>query len=431
MPHLRGASPASSGSLAALPTRRRCWTSSTPSRRSSSRTSAPVALTTSSAPRSARCSLTGIRPRCRAAEELIDTRSETYRAEYAAYYKAHRRARFARHPRRQSHRRPVPGVGMFSFGKNKTESASPASSTPTPSASCEGAGALGAGVDCKDIPAGRPRRAAARASSPTPTTLPCPPAKPSASSTGSWKRPRFAASRRRKSSAAASLMVVGGGSGIGREVALLAAARGAHIMVADRDLKAAARVADEPAPSPAKRPSAATAIDIRDRKTIHAALDATIANFGGLDILINTAAIFPSSADGVISDSHVGPHPRDQRHGQLLLADEASQRLRCAGHRRQHRAYQLRQRGRGQARHRGVRRLQGRAQPSGPRTCRYLLPQNPRQRHQSRNRSERFNHVSPRSRYRQSEKIQPRLRRERPATTNCATNWPSSMPAER
>ncbi len=37
------------------------------------------------------------------------------------------------------------------------------------------------------------------------------------------------------------VLVVGGASGIGREVALLAAARGAHVVVADRDEAAAAR----------------------------------------------------------------------------------------------------------------------------------------------------------------------------------------------
>src|SRR6202011_6344914 len=40
-------------------------------------------------------------------------------------------------------------------------------------------------------------------------------------------------------------LIVGGGSGIGREVALLAAERGAHVMVADRDVKGAEAVAVE------------------------------------------------------------------------------------------------------------------------------------------------------------------------------------------
>ncbi len=40
-------------------------------------------------------------------------------------------------------------------------------------------------------------------------------------------------------------LIVGGGSGIGREVALLAAERGAHIVIADRDVKGAEAVAEE------------------------------------------------------------------------------------------------------------------------------------------------------------------------------------------
>ncbi len=44
------------------------------------------------------------------------------------------------------------------------------------------------------------------------------------------------------------------------------------------------------------------AVDIRNRQAIRQALREVIANYGGFDILINTAAIFPSSPDGTISD---------------------------------------------------------------------------------------------------------------------------------
>src|ERR1019366_10636054 len=84
------------------------------------------------------------------------------------------------------------------------------------------------------------------------------------------------------------MLIVGGGSGIGREVALLAVQRGAHIMVADRDIKGAENVCEEAKAIAGKEAVSFVKIDIRDRKTIRAALDATISQFGGLDILINT-----------------------------------------------------------------------------------------------------------------------------------------------
>ena len=99
-------------------------------------------------------------------------------------------------------------------------------------------------------------------------------------------------------------LVVGGGSGIGREVALLAAERGAHVVVADRDVKGAesCRGGGE-GDWRARRAVSWASIDIRDRKTIRSALEATMQQFGGIDILINTAAMFPSSPDGVITDA--------------------------------------------------------------------------------------------------------------------------------
>jgi NAD(P)-dependent dehydrogenase (short-subunit alcohol dehydrogenase family) len=98
-------------------------------------------------------------------------------------------------------------------------------------------------------------------------------------------------------------LVVGGGSGIGREVALQMAARGAHVVVADRDTEAAERVAHELRNITSKEFVVCTAVDIRSREAIGKALDATVAAFGGVDILINTAALFPSSPDGVIPDA--------------------------------------------------------------------------------------------------------------------------------
>jgi len=119
-------------------------------------------------------------------------------------------------------------------------------------------------------------------------------------------------------------LVVGGGSGIGRQVALLAAARGAHVMVADRDEAAATRVAAELASVTAKEFTAVTPVDIRNREAIAKAIDATVAAFGGLDILINTAALFPSSPDGVVPDAMWATTLDINVTANYLLSDEAS-----------------------------------------------------------------------------------------------------------
>ena len=90
------------------------------------------------------------------------------------------------------------------------------------------------------------------------------------------------------------LLIVGGGSGIGREVALMLAKNGAHLVVADMNEAAAKEVADEVA----KLTSAETVSHTRLRiwasaESLAAAIRHTILQFGGIDGMINTAAIFP------------------------------------------------------------------------------------------------------------------------------------------
>ena len=119
-------------------------------------------------------------------------------------------------------------------------------------------------------------------------------------------------------------LVVGGGSGIGREVAIKLAQRGAHVVVADRDEAGAKAVADELSGVTSKEFVRATPVDIRNRETIAAALEATVAAFGGIDILINTAALFPSSPDGVVTQPMWGTTLEINVTANYLLADEAA-----------------------------------------------------------------------------------------------------------
>jgi rhamnose utilization protein RhaD (predicted bifunctional aldolase and dehydrogenase)/NAD(P)-dependent dehydrogenase (short-subunit alcohol dehydrogenase family) len=256
-------------------------------------------------------------------KELIETALETYRAEYAEYYKKHA-VKDSPAVRDAS---PtvvlVPGVGMFSFGKNKTESRITGEFYTNAIGVMQGAGALGAGVDCKEIPQAGPAATADQFTVHA-NYVALPPSE--AFRIEYWKLEEAKIRRQppEKELSRRVALIVGGGSGIGREVVLLAAERGAHVMVADRDVKGAEAVAAETAAISGKEAVGWTSIDIRDRKTIKAALEETIRQFGGIDILINTAALFPSSADGVISDAQWGLTLEVNVTANYLLTDEAA-----------------------------------------------------------------------------------------------------------
>ena len=72
----------------------------------------------------------------------------------------------------------------------------------------------------------------------------------------------------------------------------------------------------------------AVAVDIRRRDAIRQSLRDLVAAYGGLDILINTAALFPSSKDGQITDEQWGVTLEVNVTANYLLADEAARILR-------------------------------------------------------------------------------------------------------
>lgn len=256
-------------------------------------------------------------------KELIETALETYRAEYAEYYNKHALKDSPAVRDASPTVVLVPGVGMFSFGKNKTESRITGEFYINAIGVMQGAGSLGAGVNCTDIPQAGPAASADQFTMHE-NYVALPPSE--AFRIEYWKLEEAKIRRQppEKELSRRVALIVGGGSGIGREVALLAAERGAHVIVADRDVKGAEAVAEETKAIAGKEAVGWTSIDIRDRKTIKAALDATIKQFGGIDILINTAALFPSSPDGVISDAQWALTLEVNVTANYLLTDEAA-----------------------------------------------------------------------------------------------------------
>jgi rhamnose utilization protein RhaD (predicted bifunctional aldolase and dehydrogenase)/NAD(P)-dependent dehydrogenase (short-subunit alcohol dehydrogenase family) len=98
-------------------------------------------------------------------------------------------------------------------------------------------------------------------------------------------------------------LVVGGASGIGREVALLLARRGAQVVIADFDGTSAIKVAQEASEISTAESVAATQVDLASSDSLAAATRFTVSRFGGIDIIVNTAAIYPvPGADGELSE---------------------------------------------------------------------------------------------------------------------------------
>jgi rhamnose utilization protein RhaD (predicted bifunctional aldolase and dehydrogenase)/NAD(P)-dependent dehydrogenase (short-subunit alcohol dehydrogenase family) len=235
-------------------------------------------------------------------EATLEQTLETYRAEYAEYYKAHALKESPAMRDASPTVVLVPGVGMFSFGKNKAESRITGEFYINAIHVMEGAGAMDEDKCPPELPqAGNAAPTSAFAVHQNYVALP-----PSEAFRIEYWALEEAKIRRQppeKELSRRIALVVGGASGIGREVVLLAAERGAHVVVADLSLEAAQKVADEAKAIGGKECAVATVIDIRKRDAIQDALAATVAAYGGVDLLINTAAIFPSSPDGIISDA--------------------------------------------------------------------------------------------------------------------------------
>jgi len=253
---------------------------------------------------------------------LIDSTLETYRKEYGEYYAKHALPDSPKMRDASPTVVLVPGVGMFTFGKNKTESRLTGEFYTNAIHVMLGAGSLGGEIACVDVPQAGP------AAGPSEFTIyenyvALPPSEAFRIEYWALEEAKIQRQPPEKELSRRIALIVGGGSGIGREVAILAALRGAHIIIADRDTKGAEAVSDEAKAIAGKEAVGWTSIDIRDRTTIKAALDATVKQFGGIDILINTAAIFPSTPDGIINDALWGVTLEVNVTANYKLTDEA------------------------------------------------------------------------------------------------------------
>ncbi len=260
----------------------------------------------------------------------IEKQIAVYRREYGEYYKKHA------DPTSPAMRDAIPavvlipGLGMFTFGKSKPESRIIGEFYLNAIHVIKGAGGLESDAVIKTPPqCGSENLAQAFQVYSNYVAMPA----SEAFRIEYWMLEEAKIRRQppEKELSRQIVVVVGGGSGIGREVALLVAERGAHVVVADRDTAGAERVAEELKKTAGKEAVLAAPVDIRKRESIGDAIRRTVEQFGGADILINTAALFPSSPSGVISDEQWALTLEVNVTANFLLVEEIGKLLRDQG----------------------------------------------------------------------------------------------------
>lgn len=257
-------------------------------------------------------------------KQKIQSGAAKYREEYADYY--HRYAEADSPKLRDANPSVViiPGLGLFAFGKNKKEARITSEFFINAIHVMAGATALEEpGAIPDPLPqAKRPQDSAHFKSLFNYVALP--PREAFRIEYWALEEAKLQRMRPEQEFSRKVIVVVGGGSGIGRSTALKLAQRGAHVAVADRDLEAAKSVAAEAAKLSGKDMALAVGLDITSRTSIADAFRSVIAEFGGIDGIINTAAIFGTpNRDGRVPDDLWSITFNVNISGNYFLADES------------------------------------------------------------------------------------------------------------
>ncbi len=247
----------------------------------------------------------------------IDCTLAEYRDQYRAYYRTFATPESPKLRDASPTVVLIPGLGMFSFGKNKTEARITGEFYTNAIHVMEGASLLGDGRVKGPVPQCAPGMDPASFRSYS-NYVALPSVEAFRIEYWAMEEAKIRRQPPEKELSRRVALVIGGASGIGREVALLAASRGAHVFVADRNVDGAARVAKEVGSVTSPEFAGSSNVDIRSRESIREVLGAASLAFGGIDILINTAAIFPSTLEGDDSRRYVGRHHGRECDGELF-----------------------------------------------------------------------------------------------------------------
>ncbi len=254
----------------------------------------------------------------------LEERAGQYRKEYAAYYQDWATAESPKLRDSNPSVVIIPGVGLFGFGKNKKEARITTEFFINAIHVMAGANALEEGEAEHPYPqARRPESSKEFVSYHNYVALP----RSEAFRIEYWALEEAKLQRMPPEAEFSRkiLLVVGGGSGIGREVALLLARKGAHIVVADVNEAAAKEVAGEAAAVSSSEVVSHISLNLASSESLAAAAKHTVLQFGGIDAVVNTAAIFPvgTGPGGQLTEAQWNTTFLVNVTGNYLLAREA------------------------------------------------------------------------------------------------------------
>jgi rhamnose utilization protein RhaD (predicted bifunctional aldolase and dehydrogenase)/NAD(P)-dependent dehydrogenase (short-subunit alcohol dehydrogenase family) len=266
--------------------------------------------------------------KARIREQLVQ-----YRKDYDAYYNAHALPDSPKLRDSNPSVVVIPGLGLFGFGKDKREARITSEFFVNAIHVMSGANALGSGAGANRAEPGeggppqarRPEQASDFKSFENYVALP----RSEAFKIEYWALEEAKLQRMppEREFSRKIVVVVGGASGIGREVALQIARRGGHVVVADQNAAAAEEAAREAAALSSSEMVLATALDLTSRDSIVAAFRATVERFGGIDALINTAAIYPTPGPGTPAEDVWQKAMHVNVTSNYVLAEEAAKIL--------------------------------------------------------------------------------------------------------
>ena len=266
------------------------------------------------------------------ADDLISaakTAMQAYREDYTRYYESNKK------PDSPALRSPnptvilVPGVGMFSFGRNKAEARITGEFYTNAIHVMEGANALSDPAFGDSLSQLEPFIERYTPDAQRPIALHNYVALPLAESFGieywSLEEAKLKRMPPEKELSRKVAVVLGAGPGIGLAVAERLAREGAHIALADLNLEIAQASAETLQKSFGAETAVSFQADATDRDSLKNLFAEVSTEFGGIDILVMVAAVFipPDPVTGRNTDAHFKKTLEVNVFAAMLAADEA------------------------------------------------------------------------------------------------------------